>query len=88
MVHFEALVNITNPTEYFATVPYVNIKLLSNGTHLGYAVAETIKVAPGENDNIPIHFTWNPLGSSGKAGIRQGRELLSRYISGKIYYFS
>lgn len=72
--------NFTNPSKYSAHVPYANIKLLNNGTELGYAYVEDIDVVPGNNTNVPIKAVWDPLGKKGAA---QGREVLSQYISGK-----
>jgi len=77
----QAKINITNPTDYSANVPFVNINLLSNGTLLGYATAKNITVVPGLNDDILVEALWDPLTPSGKAGVDQGRELLSQYIS-------
>ncbi|MCJ1307456.1 hypothetical protein MMC25_001102 [Agyrium rufum] len=79
---FEALVNITNPTNYSANVPYVNIHLMSNGSYLGYAISENVKVVPGANDNILMHATWDPVKPSHIGQLDAGRELLSQYISG------
>ena len=78
----EAKINITNPTEYSAIVPYVNIKLLSNGTEIGHATARDVSVVPGPNHNILVESLWDPLTPSGEKGVAQGRELLSQYISG------
>ena len=75
----EAKVNVTNPTNYSAAVPYVNINLLSNDTLLGRATARNVHVVPGRNDNILVKATWDP---SNSAGLEVGRELLSQYISG------
>ena len=75
----EAKVNVTNPTNYSATVPYVNINLLSNDTLLGHAIARDVHVTPGRNDDILVKATWEPLDP---AGLEVGRELLSQYISG------
>ena len=75
----EAKVNVTNPTDYSATVPYVNICLLSNGSRLGYATAENISVVPGQNDNMLVKALWEPHGKHGRT---VARELLSQYISG------
>jgi hypothetical protein len=77
---FQAKVNITNPTEYSAIVPYMNIKLLSNGTEIGHATARNIWVVPGRNDNLMVEALWDP---KNKIGVAQGRELLSQYISGQ-----
>ena len=79
----EAKINITNPTEYSAIIPYVNIKLLSNGTEVGHATAQHISVNPGLNHNICVQALWDPLTPSGQKGIAQGKELLSQYISGQ-----
>ena len=78
-IRLGAKINMTNPTEYTATVPYVDINLLSNGTQLGHATAQNITVGPGTNHNIPVEALWNPVGEKGAS---QGRELLSQYISG------
>ena len=77
---FEAKINITNPTEYSAVVPYVNIKLLSNGTEIGHATARDVAVVPGKNHNILVEALWDPKTPKGLA---QGAEFLSQYISGQ-----
>jgi len=79
----EAKINITNPTEYSAVVPYVDIKLLSNGTEIGHATARNVSVVPGPNHNIVVEALWDPQTPSGSNGVTQGRELLSQYISGQ-----
>ena len=79
----EAKINITNPTEYSAIVPYVNIKMLSNGTEIGHATARHVSVVPGPNHNILVEALWDPLTPSGQKGLAQGKELLSQYISGQ-----
>ncbi|KAL9068364.1 MAG: hypothetical protein Q9157_006527 [Trypethelium eluteriae] len=77
-----ALVNFTNPTNYSAHVPYVDIHINNNGTKLGHAFAKDVDVVPGRNRNVVIQAKWEPS-VSGDAGKAQGRELLSQYISGK-----
>ena len=67
---FAAMVNVTNPTEYSAKVPYVNISISSNGTDLGFAAAEGVSVEPGTN-SIRVKSS---LG---------GRDFISRYLSGE-----
>ena len=76
----EANVNMTNPTNYSATIPYVNINILSNGTVLGDATAENISIIPGPNTNILVKAVWSPISAH---GVETGRELLSQYISGE-----
>lgn len=75
----EAKINLTNPTEYSALVPYINILLLNNGSVLGHATARDVSVESGPNYNIPVTSLWDPVGPEGAA---VGRELLSQYISG------
>lgn len=79
----QARMNVTNPTEYSATVPYVNINLLSNGTILGHATAKNISVVPGPNHDLLVTAVWDPKALSGEKGLTAGRELLSQYISGQ-----
>ncbi len=81
-ITLEARVNLTNPTNYSATVPYFNINILVNGTHLGQATAKNVKVHPGNNTNIVISAVWDPYTNGGSEGKTVGKELLSQYISG------
>lgn len=76
------MMNFINPTEYSATVPYMDIHLLVNDTILGHATARNIRVVPGKNTGIPIQGIWQPSVLGGNHGVAIGRELLSQYISG------
>lgn len=77
-----ALVNITNPTEYSASIPYVDIHVLKNGSLLGHATARDLEIKPGDNDNLLVHVVYDPLTLGGSTAKEVGRELLSQYISG------
>ncbi|KAL8905898.1 MAG: hypothetical protein Q9171_006497 [Xanthocarpia ochracea] len=77
-----AKVNVTNPTEYSATVPFIDINISVNDTVLGHATARDVSVVPGPNQNLAVTAVWNPSHQSGKKGAHIGRELLSQYISG------
>lgn len=77
-----ALVNLTNPTNYSATVPYVNINVLINDTIVGQAIGEDITVHPGNNTNIAVKIVWDPFTHSGDKGRAIGSEFLSKYVSG------
>ncbi|KAL8643359.1 MAG: hypothetical protein Q9228_000081 [Teloschistes exilis] len=78
-----AKVNLTNPTEYAATVPYIDINISVNDTILGHATAQDVSVVPGPNHNLAVVANWDPHGQSGKKGAHIGSELLSQYISGQ-----
>ncbi|KAJ5112273.1 hypothetical protein N7532_000318, partial [Penicillium argentinense] len=75
-------VNFTNPTSYSATVPFVDLLMLYNGTAIAHITARDISVHPGNNTDVPISFLWNPLDSSGIDGVEAGRTLVSSYVSG------
>ncbi|KAL8819227.1 MAG: hypothetical protein Q9191_007778, partial [Dirinaria sp. TL-2023a] len=74
----KAKVNITNPTDYSATVPYVDILMLNNGSVLGHATAKGVTVRPGPNRDIKVKALWEPADFKAEA---VGRELLSQYVS-------
>ena len=78
----QAKVNITNPTEYSARIPFIDVHVLHNNTLLGHSVAKDIEVVPGNNTGILIEALWDPSGLSGPNGSLVGRNLLSQYISG------
>ncbi|KAI9850076.1 MAG: hypothetical protein M1838_006088 [Thelocarpon superellum] len=81
-ISIQAKLNFTNPTDYSAHVPYVSVNILKNGTVLGQATAEGVTVLPGQNEDLLVQATWDPLVRSGKEGQLIGRELVSQYISG------
>ncbi|KAJ6012712.1 hypothetical protein N7522_003067 [Penicillium canescens] len=75
-------VNFTNPTDYSATVPFADFLILYNDTAVAHITAHDILVAPGNNTNVPVDFSWGPLELSGPDGVDAGRTLLTSYISG------
>lgn len=77
-----ALVNLTNPTEYSASVPYIDIHIIKNGSLLGHATARDMEIKPGKNDNLLVHAIYAPFDMGGKTAKAIGKELLSQYISG------
>jgi hypothetical protein len=79
----KAMLNFTNPTAYSATVPFVSLNMLNNGTVLGHATAENVSVVPGNNSNVEVKALWEPLAASGEKGVKVGRELISQYLSGQ-----
>lgn len=68
----QAQINVTNPTDYSAHVPYVNVSLVVNETQVGYAWA-TADVVPGRN-NITVRASWE--------NSDVGKNWLSQFISG------
>lgn len=83
----ELKANLTNPTNYSATVPYVDINIFCNDTLLGHTTVRDMQIIPGRNENITIQTMWDPLGQSGEAGKNMSRELVSQYISGLLSRF-
>ncbi|KAK3627272.1 hypothetical protein LTR56_013744 [Elasticomyces elasticus] len=77
-----ARVNISNPTNYSASVPFMDIHILANETVIGHATAKGIEIVPGRNDNLYVEAVWDPSTLGGEQGKRVGREFLSQYISG------
>ena len=78
----QASVNFTNPTNYSATVPYVDISIEKNGSTIGHAQVTNATIVPGKNSNIIAKAQWEPSVAGGKEGAKVGKELLSQYISG------
>ncbi|CAG7930879.1 unnamed protein product [Penicillium olsonii] len=76
------LVNFTNPTQYTATIPFVDLLILYNNTAVAHIVAQNLSIIPGNNTYVPVGLHWCPLDSSGPNGVEAGRTLLSSYISG------
>ncbi|KAK5737386.1 hypothetical protein LTR17_006805 [Elasticomyces elasticus] len=77
-----ARVNISNPTNYSASVPFMDIHILANETVIGHATAKGIEIVPGKNDNLYVEAVWDPSTLGGEEGKKVGREFLSQYISG------
>lgn len=76
------LVSFTNPTNYTATIPYVDINLLVNDTILGHGTVQGVTIKPGNNTNVPVSAIFDPSATSGAEGKEVGRQLISQYISG------
>lgn len=78
----DALVNLTNPTKYSASIPYVDIHILKNGSLLGHGTARNLHIIPGNNDLLHVQAVYCPLDLGGKQAKAVGKELLSQYLSG------
>lgn len=77
-----AKVNVTNPTDYSATIPYVDIHIMKNGSLLGHATARNLAVHPGNNSYLSVEAVYDPFTLGGPKAKAIGRELISQYISG------
>lgn len=75
--------NFTNPTNYSATVPFVDLLILYNDTAVAHITARNISVVPGNNSYVPIDFFWCPFDAAGVDGVEAGRAFFSSYISGQ-----
>ncbi|CAM1503868.1 Fc.00g014590.m01.CDS01 [Cosmosporella sp. VM-42] len=82
-VRLQASVNMTNPTPYAAQIPYFNIHILQDGVVLGEAVVRDVDFHTGNNTNVLVQATWDPVSFGGKKAHEIGRKLLSKYVSGK-----
>jgi hypothetical protein len=74
--------NITNPTSYTATIPYIDIHIIKNGSLLGHATARNLSVTTGLNAGLKVEAIYAPLDNGGPEAKAIGRELISQYISG------
>lgn len=72
----------TNPTEYSADIPFINLRVAHNGTNVGHVTARNLSISPGLNSGIEIFALWDPLQFGGKDGIAAGQDLISRFVSG------
>ncbi|KAJ4135991.1 hypothetical protein NW768_003599 [Fusarium equiseti] len=82
-IQMRALVNLTNPTPYAATIPYLSVHILHDGRLLGEAISRNVTFNLGKNTNLPVHATWDPLQFGGEKAHEIGRKLLSDYVSGE-----
>ncbi|EME85062.1 uncharacterized protein MYCFIDRAFT_42052 [Pseudocercospora fijiensis CIRAD86] len=78
----DAKVNVTNPTPYSASIPYIDIHILKNGSLLGHATAHNLTITTGRNSFLEVTAIYSPLDSGGKPAKEIGRNLISQYISG------
>lgn len=75
----EAVVDIDNPTNYSAVIPYADVNILSNGSYVGHTTVRNLQINQGTNINVTATAEWAPKGAAAKA---IGIELLSQWISG------
>jgi hypothetical protein len=81
-IKLRANANVTNPTPYFATIPYVNVHIWKNESILASVTVQKTSVVPGFNPNVVVDVTWNPTLLGGEEGKLIGQTFLSQYVSG------
>ncbi|KAL4937550.1 hypothetical protein BDV06DRAFT_232533 [Aspergillus oleicola] len=75
-------INFTNPTQYSATVPLLDLLMIYNTTKIARVTARDVAIVPGANTGVNVDLQWNPLDLSGPSGALAGHELLSQFVSG------
>jgi hypothetical protein len=75
----EAVIDLQNPTDYSAFLPYADMNILVNDTILGHVTARNIHFTTGLNTNITVQAEWAPTGERDRL---VGSELLSQFVSG------
>ncbi|EAS33059.3 uncharacterized protein CIMG_04083 [Coccidioides immitis RS] len=81
-ISLQAVVNFTNPTNYSADIPFIDMKLAYNGSSVAHIMGENLSIFPGHNSFVKVQGLWNPADGNGQQGVISGRDLISRYISG------
>jgi hypothetical protein len=76
--------NVINPTEYSASVPYADFMMSYNGTRVAHITALDIAVASKADTTVQVDIMWEPS-KGGQDGVEAGREFLSKCVSGKIH---
>ncbi|KAI2787411.1 hypothetical protein POX_f07775 [Penicillium oxalicum] len=76
------LVNLTNPTDHSATIPFFDVKMIYNNTAIGHLIVRNASIVPGNNTRVPVQMLWAPYDESGPSGVELGRKFVSSYISG------
>ncbi|KAH7321138.1 hypothetical protein B0I35DRAFT_351062 [Stachybotrys elegans] len=79
----QALANFTNPTPYTAWIPKMNVHVFKDDMMIAEAVATEVDLQLGNNSNVSVQATWDPMTFGGEEAHRVARRLLSDYISGK-----
>lgn len=81
-IHIEAVVNVTNPTPYSASIPYFTAHIMKNGSVIGDATIRDARIPTGDIENLVISAIWEPA-ISGEVGRKIGVDLVSGFVSGE-----
>ncbi|KAJ5673866.1 hypothetical protein N7462_009305 [Penicillium macrosclerotiorum] len=66
------LLNFMNPTNYSASVPFIDALMLFNNTAVAHIIGRDIFIVPGNNTNVMIDFKWSPLANNHTHGVKAG----------------
>ncbi|KAI1132588.1 hypothetical protein F5Y10DRAFT_197349 [Nemania abortiva] len=80
-ITLQALVNVTNPTPYTASVPFINVHVVVNNSIVGDGTIQNVDIRSGNNTDLLVSATWNPT-KEGPHSRKVGRDLISQYLSG------
>lgn len=80
------MVNFTNPTQYSASVPFVDLLLVYNSSKVAHLTARDVTIVPGTNTGVNVDLQWSPLDLGGPSAVLAGQDLLSRFVSGKLHW--
>lgn len=60
-----ARLNFTNPTPYSATIPYLDVQIVKNGSVLAHATVRDVEVSAGKNEGMEVRGVYDPVGMNG-----------------------
>ncbi|KAL6234197.1 hypothetical protein BDW75DRAFT_212950 [Aspergillus navahoensis] len=78
----ETVLNFTNPTQYSASVPLLDLLLVYNDTKVAHLTARDVTIVPGSNTGVNVNLQWSPLDLGGPSAVLAGQDLISRFVSG------
>ena len=87
-ITLRANLSIENPTEWAASIPYMNVHIAHGGFILGNASVFDAHILPGNNTLI-VQATWDPRNYGGHKAEKIGTQLVGEYISAQslLAYF-
>ncbi|KAL4740329.1 hypothetical protein BDV11DRAFT_185607 [Aspergillus similis] len=78
----ETVLNFTNPTQYSASVPLLDLLLVYNDTKVAHLTTRDVTIVPGTNTGVNVDLQWSPLDLGGPSAVLAGQDLISRFVSG------
>jgi hypothetical protein len=78
----ETVLKFTNPTQYSASVPLLDLLLVYNDTKVAHLTTRHVTIVPGTNTGVNVDLQWSPLDLGGPSAVLAGQDLISRFVSG------